>query len=298
MSQPAVDRDLITRSRRAWGGLETLHVIGYFAPETTQAYVALGLHPRLSYFAARSAAMGPVGPELTVATFYVFSPELIRKALPAAWEIATPEHIQAARRAGVLAALRPAIGDAVEPAEIAEAAELARQATEGLTGVATTEAGRPLYAAHARLDWPEDPLLALWHAATLIREHRGDGHVAVLTGARLDPVEALVLGGLFADNTEFVRRTRGWHEEQWEAAIERLTGRGLLEGAAAPADRGLSEEGRALRQRVEDQTDTLATAAFDHLGAERTDRLIELVAPMRKAVLASGVLPGWISGRG
>lgn len=297
MSRPTADRDSTRRARRAWGGLETLHVIGYFAPETTQAYVDLGLHPRLSYFAARSAAMGPVGPELTVATFYVFSPELIGKALPAAWQIATPEHIQAARRAGVLAALRPAIGDAVSPAQIAEAAELARQATEGLTGVTTTEAGRPLYAAHARLDWPADPLLALWHAATLIREHRGDGHVAVLTGAQLDPVEALVLGGLFGGNTDFVRRTRGWHAEQWQAAVDRLTGRGLL--TADDADQPtLSEQGRELRQRIEDQTDALATVAFDHLGADRTDRLIELVAPMRAAVLASGVLPDWIGGRG
>ncbi len=292
-AQDTTRTDSIARARRAWGGLETLHVIGYFAPETTQAYVDLGLHPRLSYFAARSAAMGAVGPELTIATFYVFAPELIRKALPACWQIAAPEQIQAARRAGVLAALRPALGDAVAADDIAEAAELARQASEGLTTSITTEAGRPLYAAHAALEWPEDPLLVLWHAASLIREHRGDGHVATLTGAPLDPVEALVVGGLFAHNTEFVRRTRGWHGDQWEAATDRLRQRGLLD-----AEGGLSEAGGRLRQQIEDQTDALATAAFDHLGPERTERLIELVTPMRRAVLASGVLPDWISGRG
>ena len=289
--------DPVRLARQAWGACETLHVIGYFAPETRDRYVDLGLHPRLSYFAARSAAMGPVGPELTIATFYVFAPDLVRRALPAAWQIADPATLQQARRDGMRAALRRVFGDQADGPEIEEAAELAREATRGLSvsshGGPATEAGRPLYAAHASLDWPDDPLLALWHAASLIREHRGDGHVAVLTGARLDPVEALVIGGLFAGNTEFVRTTRGWTDEQWQAGVQRLTDRGVLDEHGE-----LSTFGRVSRQQVEDQTDALATAAFDHLGAERTGRLIELLTPLRRTVLDSGVLPDWISGRG
>lgn len=278
------DATLIALGRTCWGTLEPLHVIGYFAPEPAEAYVALGLHRRLAYFAARSAAMGPVAPELTTATFYVFAPDLVARALPSAWSIATPAAIQHARRRGVAAALHGILG---EP-EVREAADLAREATRGLT-----TAGRPLYAAHRTLDWPTDPLLALWHAATLLREHRGDGHVAALSLAGLDPVEALVTSGLHSDNTEFVRTTRGWTDAEWQAGQERLRDRGLL-----TSEGELSSAGRELRDQVEADTDRLAGVGFAHLGADGTRRLTDLVAPLRNAVLASGVLPGWISGRG
>ncbi|HET7278312.1 MAG TPA: hypothetical protein VFJ22_09560, partial [Dermatophilaceae bacterium] len=180
MTDPA----LVRAARRAWSGLESLHVVGYFADETRDQYVALGLHPRLSYFAARVAAMGPVGPEVSEATFYVFAPWLHRKALPAAWDLTTPERLVQARRDGTAEALGRILG---RP-DVSEALAIARRVTEGLTAP-----GRPLYAAHAGLVWPDDDLLALWHAATLVREHRGDGHVAVLTATGIGPVEATVL---------------------------------------------------------------------------------------------------------
>lgn len=278
------DADLLARSRRCWGALEPIHAIGYFAPEPAQAYVDLGLHKSLAYFAARSAAMGPVPPEVTTATFYVFAPWLAKKTLPAAWEIASPAQIQHARRDGVQAALHRVLGTP----DVTEAVELAKEATAGLTAP-----GRPLYAAHSQLDWPEDPLLALWHAATLIREHRGDGHIAVLLCADLDPVEALVIGGLFADNTQFLKSTRGWKPEEWSAAEDRLRDRHLL------TDEGdLSEQGRGFRQQIEDDTDALAVDAFAHLGMERTQRLDDLVAPLRKTMLGASELPGWMTGRG
>lgn len=278
------DSEMVALGRTCWGALEPLHVVGYFAPETTQAYVDLGLHPRLSYFAARSAAFGPVGPAVATATFYVFAPWLPAKALPAAWEIASPAAVQQARRDGVATALRGILGTP----DVSEALDLARRACEGLSA-----AGRPLYAAHSALAWPADELLALWHAATLIREHRGDGHVALLQSAGLDPVEALVIGGLYSSNTEFVRTTRGWSEDEWSAAEGRLRDRGLL-----TADGALSEDGRALRQHVEDETDTHAVQGWAHLGADGCHRLYELAAPLRKRILDSGVLPAWIGARG
>ena len=267
-----------TLSRRCWRALEPIHVVGYFAPETTQAYVDLGLHPRLSYFAARSAAFGSAGPGLTTATFYVFAPWLVAKALPAAWAVATPEQVQRARRDSVQVALHRVLG---QP-DVAEALDIARQACAGLSG-----AGRPLYAAHADLPWPEDDLLALWHAATLVREHRGDGHLALLQAAGLDPVESIVLGGLFTGTTGFMRASRGWTEEEWAAAEDRLRGRRLL-----TADGALSEKGRGTRQEIEDRTDALAVEGWAHVGAEACARLVELVDPLREQVLASGVLPG------
>ncbi|MDO9379796.1 MAG: hypothetical protein Q7T56_13185 [Nocardioidaceae bacterium] len=283
MPAPSDDAELLTWSRRAWGALEPVHVLGYFADEVREAYVALGLHPRLSYFAARSAAFGPVGPQVPIATFYVFAPWLHEKALPASWEVAPPERVQQARREGMQAVLERAVGSP----DVGELLELAREVCAGLT-----TPGRPLHAAHAGLDWPADPVLALWHAATLIREHRGDGHVSALLRAGLDPVESLVVGGLFSGNTDFVRSTRGWSDEQWAAAVERLTDRGLVDGDA------LTDEGRTFRQGVEAETDRLALEGWAHVGLERTRRVAELARPLRESALASGVLPGWISSRG
>jgi hypothetical protein len=273
----SVDEQLSTMSRRAWRDLEVLHVVGYFAPQVTEAYVDLGLDPRLCYFPGRAAALGAAKPGLVVSTFYVFAPWLVEAVLPAAWDLATPEQVVAARRAGVGAALRELLGDA----DVAEAAALAREVCAGMTSP-----GRPLFAAHAELPWPDDDLVALWHAASLVREHRGDGHVAVLQLAGLDPVEANVLGGLHAGTTRFLHKTRGWSEEEYDAAAARLVARGLLDG-----DGGFTEEGRAFRDGIERDTDRLALEGWAHVGLDATTRLHELVEPLRDVVLASDVLP-------
>ena len=278
------DTDLVALARRCWGTLEPIHIVDYFAPETTQAYVDLGLHPRLSYFAGRSSALGPVEPEVTVATFYVFAPWLVSKALTGAWDIASPARVQQARRDGMSTALHRVLG---EP-DVSEALDIARRVCEGLTAH-----GRPLYAAHSALPWPQDDLLALWHAATLVREHRGDGHISILHAFDLDPVESLVLGGLFSSNTAFLRKTRGWSEVDWAAAEDRLRERGLL-----ASDGDLTQEGRVTRQHIEDRTDALAVEGWAHVGADDCHRLHELVAPLREQVLRSDLLPDWVSTRG
>ena len=283
MTDTGDELELTKASRKAWGALEAVHVLGYFADEVREAYVALGLRPLLSYFAARSAAYGPVGPEVPIATFYVFAPWLHRKALPAAWAVASPEQVQQARRDAMGAVLERVIGDT----DVTELLALVRTVCDGLTSP-----GRPLYAAHAGLSWPDEPRLALWHATTLIREHRGDGHVAVLLRAGLDPVESLVLGGLFAGNTPFLRETRGWTDEEWTAGTERLTRRGLV------ADGALTEQGLALRRDLERETDRLALEGWRHLGLDGTRRVLELATPLRQAALTSGILPDWITSRG
>ena len=272
-----MDPDLLALSRKAWGDLEALHVVGYFAPEVTAAYVDLGLHPQLSYFPARAAAFGEAGPGLTIATFYVFAPWLVEAALPAAWATTTPAEVVEARRAGMSAVLGRLLGTP----DVAEALAIAREVCAGLT-----PQGRPLYAAHAGLAWPDDDLLALWHAATLVREHRGDGHVSVLQTAGLDPVEATVLGGIYASSTTFLRKTRGWSDEEYAAATGRLRERGWLD-----AEGGFTDQGRAHRQRIEDDTDRLALEGWAHVGVERARRLHELVTPLRTTVLESGLLP-------
>ncbi|MEP6816596.1 MAG: hypothetical protein ABI873_13700 [Marmoricola sp.] len=271
------DLDLVQASRRAWSGLEALHVVGYFAEETTAEYVALGLHPRLSYFASRVAAMGAVGPRVSEATFYVFAPWLHQKALPAAWDVTTPERLVQARRNGVAKALERLVG----APDVSEALELARRVCDGLSAP-----GRPLYAGHAGLDWPDEDLMALWHAATLIREHRGDGHVAVLLTNGIGPVEATVIDGAWSGKAGFLYKTRGWSEEELAAAEARLGERGWLDDSG-----GLTTEGRLARDQVEQHTNEAGMAGWEHLGLDDTRRLAELLAPLRDAVLDSGVLP-------
>ena len=279
-----MDPELKSVSRKAWGDLEVLHVVGYFAPEVTEEYVDLGLHPQLAYFPGRAAAFGEAGPGLTVATFYVFAPWLVEAALPAAWQTTTPEKVVAARRTGMSRALGRTLGTP----DVSEALAIARDVCAALS-----PQGRPLFAAHADLPWPEDDLLALWHAATLVREHRGDGHVAVLQTHDLDPVEATVLGGLWSGSTRFLRKTRGWSDEEWDAATDRLRERGWLD-----ADGELTDLGRAERQRLEDDTDRLAAEGWSAVGAERTARLHELVAPLRRTIQASDLLPRSLGGGG
>lgn len=283
-STDSADVELTRASRQAWGALEAVHVLAYFADEVRDAYVALGLHPSLCYFPARSAAFGAVGPEVPIATFYVFSPWLHRKALPASWSMATPEQVLQARREGLTVVLDRVLGPVVAHDAVAELLGLLRTACEGLTSH-----GRPLYAAHAALDWPQEPLLALWHATTLVREHRGDGHVAVLLRAGLDPVEAIVLGGLYSGNTDFMRATRGWSEQQWADGTERLVARGLVTAGG----RALTDDGTVLRREIERDTDRLALEGWRHLGLEGTRRVAELADPLRRASLASGILPPW-----
>jgi hypothetical protein len=271
------DNELVHASRRAWSGLEALHVVGYFADEPREEYVALGLHPRLSYFASRAAAMGAVGPEVSHATFFVFAPWLHHKALPAAWEITTPARLVQARRDGVAKALNRILGSP----DVTEALAIARRVTEGLTAP-----GRTLYAAHAGLHWPEDDLMALWHAATLVREHRGDGHVAVLTATGLGPVEATVLDGIWSDRIAFLTSTRGWSEEEFAAA-----GAGLVERGWLDTDGALTEKGRHTRDHIEQRTDEAGLAGWTGVGLADTRRLGDLLAPLRETVVDSGLLP-------
>ena len=271
-------------ARAAWGALEVLHVVAFFAPEVQESYDAMGVRgARAGYFAARASALGPVGPAPVVATFYVFAPALVERVVPRVWEAAEPQAWAAARATGVGTALHRVLGDP----DVTEALELARTAVGGLT-----VAGRPLHAAWRGAPEPADPLVQLWHAALLVREHRGDGHVGALMAAGLDPVEALVTGGLASGSTEFVRTTRGWTDEEWAGGVDRLRARGLVD------DDGLTPVGTALRAEVEARTDALATEGWAHLGEAGTRRLVELVRPLREQVLDSGLLPGWIRTRG
>jgi Helix-turn-helix family len=269
-------------ARRMWRALETLHMTVYWAPEPRDAYRRAGLRGGwMGYFASRSAAMGPVPAEVVMATFYNFHPRMVRRAIPDAWGFAAPQRVLAARLEGADAALRRLLGDWIDEPDAAEAAGLVRQAMEG-----HDPAGRPLFAAHAALPWPEEPHLALWHGATCYREFRGDGHVACLLADDVGGLEAHVLAsGAGQLPGSFLREYRGWSEEEWAGAVDRLRDRGWVE-----PDGTLTEAGRAARDARERRTDDLAAAPWARLGPGGCDRLGALLEePVRRVVDGGGI---------
>ncbi len=266
---------------RAHRAVEPLHSHLYFAPEHDEHLSAVGLRPgRMAYFAGRAAPMGPVGAGVVTATFFNFSPSLVAHMVPRAWTLATPEQVLAARLDAARASLTRLLGAEADGApETAELAGLLREACSVLT-----PEGRALYAGHADLPWPDEPLLQVWHGATLLREHRGDGHVAALLAEDLGGLEALithtVTGRGFTEAG--AKATRGWRDEDWAAASGRLTERGLI------GDAGLTDEGKALRARIEAATDAMSAAPWQHLGPERTARVMELAKGFARTMVAGG----------
>ncbi|MFF0076692.1 hypothetical protein [Streptomyces sp. NPDC005494] len=270
--------------RRMWHLLEPLHAVVYYAPEAFEEAGALGYATDErwpSYFAWRAAPLGAAGAEQVTATFHSFSPAMIGAHVPAGWSVAAPDAVLAARSRAVDRAYRALFGDRVEGPELAEAAALVRRAAQ-----AADVTGRPLAAANAALPWPDAPHLTLWQASTVLREHRGDGHVAALIAAGLDPVESLVSFAAIGAARPEVFASRGWSAQEWEAARGRLAGRGLLE-----ADGTATDAGRELRAEVERRTDEAASGPWGALGTEERERLAELLGPLWIEVIGSGLLP-------
>ncbi|WP_393088150.1 hypothetical protein [Streptomyces sp. LN704] len=271
-------------ARRLWHLLEPLHAVLYYAPQVFEEAAALGYGTDErwpSYFPFRAAPLGAAGGERVASAFYSFSPRMVAAHMDSAWATASPADVLRARERGMDRAYRAIFGDRTTSPELAASTALLRRVAE-----AANTAGRPLAAANAELPWPRAPHLQLWHAATILREHRGDGHLAALLVAGLDPVEALV--SFAAVGAASVQRfeSRGWSAEEWSAGRERLVARGLVteSGAATPA-------GRDLRAEVERRTDELAAAPWKVLAAADRARLVELLGEFWVAVLGSGLLP-------
>ncbi|EST38391.1 hypothetical protein N566_07725 [Streptomycetaceae bacterium MP113-05] len=278
--------------RHCHHALNPLHSAVYFAPELAKELAPYGIEDRSAvYLAGRSAAMGAVSAGTVTAAFYNFSHCLTSRFLPDVWDFASPQTVLAARLRAVDAMLRRLLGDeTVASAQVGEAAELALRAAEGCT-----RPGRPLYAAHADLPVPDDAHLALWHAATLLREHRGDAHIAVLQQAELDPLEALVSHSASGRGMvpSFLLTSRGYNEQDWRAAQDRLRERGLLD-----AEGELNESGLALRKRLENETDRLDRRPYEHLGAEGTARLTEIAGGLAATAVSNGAFPEGVFGKG
>jgi hypothetical protein len=257
-----------------------VHAVTYFAPEARTALDGLGFRGFwMGYFAARSAPFGVVPTEVVTAAFYNFAPERVAKALPAAWEIASPSDALRVRQDSALAALRRY---GVTDDDAGTAAELAEKAARS-----APLDGRPLFAANVALDWPDEPVARLWHAVTLLREQRGDAHVAVLSTLGVSGRESNVLHAAAGRvPQEMIMRSRDYDEERWGHYRDRLARRGLLDGGGA-----LTDAGQDLKQRVEEITDRLALSALDALDDDEVERLFKALTPITRKVVAAGDVP-------
>jgi hypothetical protein len=288
--------DAARAARRMWTLFEPVHVVTYFCADALSAFTDAGLRGFWrGYFAGRAAPLGPVGAAPVAASFFNFAPPMVARALPAVWELITPEDALAVRSAGAVAALHRLLGDG--RADLTAAADLLLRAADGIDC-----AGRVLAAANAARPAPGEPAARLWYAATLLREHRGDGHFAALVAAGIDGCEALVLrtasvqgewrgtvkgewgggrgtGG--GPSREQLKPLRGWSDEDWEQAAGRLADRGWLD----PAGR-VTPAGAAVRQAVEDATDRAASRPWARLGTAATEDLAGLLTPIAEACAA------------
>jgi hypothetical protein len=269
--------DAARSARRMWTLFEQVHIVTYFSAEARSAFTDAGLRGFWrGYFAGRAAPLGPVGAAPVTASFFNFAPPMVARALPGVWELITPEDALAVRSAGAVAALQRLLGGA--EADVTSAADLLMRAADGLDC-----AGRVLAAANVALPVPDEPVARLWHAATLLREHRGDGHFAALVAADIDGCEALVLRtGLGKGPTkEQWQPVRGWTDDDWDQATARLADRGWVD-----ADGMVTPDGAAARQAAEDATDRTAARPWARLGAADTEKLAGLLARIARACAA------------
>jgi hypothetical protein len=287
--------DIAATARRMWALFEPVHVISYFAPQSREAFEKAGLRGFWrGYFAGRAAPVGLTGAAPIVASFFSFAPGMVGRAIPGVWDLITPRDALAVRQVGAVAALRSLLAlpdDAQVPAPIAAAADRLTEVTVDLDN-----AGRTLGAANASLPVPAEPLARLWHAATVLREHRGDGHIAALVAADLDAPEALALRAgvdLAADSAhshaaagwrrEQMQPARGWTDEEWDAAADRLASRGLLR-----PDGTATTPGVALHREIEHVTDVAAARPWTALGGQ-VQKLADLLLPV--TIACAAVLP-------
>jgi hypothetical protein len=265
-------------ARRMFELVEPIGVLPYAADDPNEAMFALGFADYWdTYFAGRAAPLGLTPAEVVDALFYNFAPGEVARHIPKVWETTTPEAAIAARRAGCATALRRILGDQVDAPAFARATEL-------LTTAATSAPaeGRPMYAALLALPVPDDVAARMFHAASLLREHRGDGHIVALMAEGIGGLEAHALFALAMD-LPAERFGRIWHlpPAQIAAIVDGLRERGLVGD-----DGWLSEQGRAVHERVEARTDDLAAPPYEVLTADELDELMATLEPLAALLLA------------
>jgi len=258
----------------------------YFAPEAHQRYAALGLAEYGSaYFCSRGASLGKPGGLVVTSAFGVFSPAVVVPAVEAGWAKTQPEPLLQARYEGATASLRRLLLGEPDAGRLARAVELLRRGLDAAEG-----AGHALFSGLKSLPFPEEPIGQLWRCCDMVREHRGDSHIAVWTRAMVEPVEIQLMSELqLRIPLKTYSATRGWTVGQMDAAIEGMRAKGWMR------DDEFSPEGRALRERIEAETDTMETPVVEAIGAE-FDELIEILRPWAATIVKAGIAGGGYPG--
>jgi hypothetical protein len=271
-----------TTARRMFELLEPICLVTFFADESNEELAALGHRTYWDgYFASRAAPLGRVPAQVVHAAFYSFAEGEAARHIPSAWETIPPETSFAAWRRGSVASVRRILGD-----ELADSPGLARAAdltTKAATSAPT--AGRVMDAGWRNLPVPSEPVTRLWHSATMLREHRGDGHVAALVGARIGGTEAHVLSALEMGihPPESFGRIHHLPKKRLAAVMDGLRERGLVD-----ADGRFTDAGRQTKQRIEALTDELAAPPYDALSPAELDELVAELEPLTAALVAAG----------
>ena len=255
-----------------WTLFEPIHAVTYFAPEARSAYEQAGLRGFWrGYFAGRAAPLGAASAAVVTASFFNFAPAFVARAIPGVWELITPETALRIRLAGATEALR-ILFDGRE-LDVDGAADLLWRAIGELDF-----SGRVLAAANVALPVRQDGLARLWLAATVLREHRGDGHFAALAAADIDGCEAVALRCCLNLRREDLQPVRGWTDEAWDEALSRLAGRGWVGG-----DGELTSAGRQAHAAVENATDWAAARPWARLGPDAAAEIANVLTPLAKA---------------
>jgi helix-turn-helix protein len=273
---------MISTARRMFELLEPICLVTFFADECNEELAALGHRTYWDgYFASRAAPLGRVPAEVVHAAFYSFADGEVARHIPSAWETIAPQASLAARQRGSAASVRRILGD-----EMADSAGLVRAAD--LTTKAALSAptgGRVMYAGMRTLPVPSDPVARLWHSATLLREHRADGHIAALVCARVGGTEAHLLWALAhgIDPPESFGRVHHLPKQRLADVMDGLRARGFVDD-----DGRFTDEGREITQRVEAVTDELAAAPYETLSAAERDELVAALEPITATLVAAG----------
>jgi hypothetical protein len=269
-------------ARRMFELLEPICLVTYFADECNEELAALGHRTYWDgYFASRAAPLGRVPARVVHAAFYSFAEGEAARHIPSAWETIPPEASVAARERGSAASVRRILGEELAGSPgLERAADLITQAATG----APTE-GRVNYAGMRTLPVPSDPVARLWHSATMLREHRGDGHVAALLSERIGGTEAHVLSALEYGiyPAESFGRIHHLPKKRLAAVMAGLRERGLVD-----TDGRFTDAGRETKERIEALTDELGAAPYDALSPAEFDELLAELEPITATLVAAG----------
>jgi len=271
-----------TVRREFWQGIEVIHDVVYFGDDIRERFDAIGLKGWwMAYFAHRSAALGTPDPKTVTALFHGFAPRLVERALPDAWSLASRDEILATRLRLAVDRLAPVIEPSAVDAEVARLAKVLEAIVDRLDF-----AGRALAAAHANLPRPEDPIERLWRAATVLREFRGDSHVAILVAAGLDGAAANALAVADGRAPAHQQQARGWNDDEWTAAFEHLRRRAWTNEYGE-----ITDAGKAARAQIEDATDRVSSACFDEEMQARAITTEPALVDLARAINSAGAVP-------